>query len=121
MSRISSTLNIQIKQPNEFGKPMHLIVDSTGLSVHGEAIWLEHKHGKKQRRGWRKLHILITRMDLFKQISERLRKQMTVVKCQSYTKQYLDESVELGVKGIDKWKRLLNRYLVLDPKKLELY
>ena len=38
---------------------MHLIVDSTGLSVHGEGPWSEHKHGSKKRRGWRKLHILI--------------------------------------------------------------
>ena len=26
---------------------MHLIVDSTGLSVHGEGPWSEHKHGSK--------------------------------------------------------------------------
>ena len=39
---------------------MHLIVDSTGLSIHGDGPWSEHKHGgAKKRRGWRKLHILI--------------------------------------------------------------
>ena len=43
----------------DFGKPLHIIVDSTGLSIHGEGPWSRHKHGKKRRRGWRKLHIII--------------------------------------------------------------
>ena len=34
--------------------PLHIIVDSTGLSIHGEGPW---SSGKKRRRGWRKLHI----------------------------------------------------------------
>ena len=37
-------------------KPLHIIVNSTGLSVHGEGPWAS---GKKKRRGWRKLHISI--------------------------------------------------------------
>ena len=38
--------------------PVHLIVDSTGLSIHGEGPWAS---GKKRRRGWRKLHIMVDR------------------------------------------------------------
>ena len=26
-------------------------------SSHGEGKWTRHKHGKRKRRGWRKLHI----------------------------------------------------------------
>ena len=33
------------------------MIDSTGLSIHGEGRWTRHKHGKRERRGWRKLHI----------------------------------------------------------------
>jgi hypothetical protein len=59
LSRITTTLDICIKNKPSSDKPMHLIVDGTGLSVHGEGPWPEHKHGKKKRRGWRKLHFHI--------------------------------------------------------------
>ena len=36
---------------------MHLLVDSTGLKLHGSGDWLLEKHGTKTRRSWRKLHI----------------------------------------------------------------
>ncbi|AIK96303.1 IS5 family transposase [Candidatus Odyssella acanthamoebae] len=36
-----------------------LIVDSTGLKVVGEKEWMTHKHGTRQRRVWRKLHLCI--------------------------------------------------------------
>jgi len=36
---------------------MHLIVDSTGLSIVGEGEWAAAKPGKKGKRGWRKLHL----------------------------------------------------------------
>ena len=57
LSLISSSLKIQLKR---FGKPdgrVDLIIDSTGLVIHGEGRWIRHKHGKRKRRGWRKLHI----------------------------------------------------------------
>ena len=38
-------------------KPLHLLVDSTGLKLCGAAEWLVEKHGNKRRRSWRKLHI----------------------------------------------------------------
>ena len=57
---LSRKLDIKIKRPPSDGKPMHLIVDSTGFSIHGSSPWSEYKHGGgKKRRGWRKLHILI--------------------------------------------------------------
>ena len=40
-------------------KPLHVIVDSTGLSIHGEGPWSRHKEGLKRRRGWRKLHLMV--------------------------------------------------------------
>ena len=36
---------------------MHLIVDSTGLSIVGEGEWAAAKHGGRGRRGWKKLHL----------------------------------------------------------------
>lgn len=38
LSRRARTLNIRIKRRTS-NKPLHLIVDSTGLSIHGEGPW----------------------------------------------------------------------------------
>lgn len=46
-----------------FQKPrgkINLIVDSTGVNVVGEQEWINHKHGARLRRIWRKLHIGVT-------------------------------------------------------------
>ena len=43
------------------GEPMHLIVDSTGLSIVGEGEWAAAKHGGRGTRGWKKLHVAVTR------------------------------------------------------------
>ena len=56
-SRRNSTLKTQLKR---IGKPsgrIDLVIDSTGLVIHGEGRWTRHKHSKIKRRGWRKLHI----------------------------------------------------------------
>ena len=37
-------------------EPLHLIVDSTGLSIVGEGEWAAVKHGGRGTRGWKKLH-----------------------------------------------------------------
>jgi IS5 family transposase len=37
--------------------PLHLVVDSTGLSVVGQGEWAAVKHGRSGRRGWKKLHL----------------------------------------------------------------
>ena len=39
------------------GTSLHLIVDSTGLSIVGEGAWAAAKHGGRGRRGWRKRHL----------------------------------------------------------------
>ena len=36
---------------------LHLIIDSTGLSIVGEGEWAAAKHGGRGRRGWKKLHV----------------------------------------------------------------
>jgi hypothetical protein len=39
-------------------RPIHLIVDSTGLKIYGAGEWCSRKHRKAHERGgWRKLHI----------------------------------------------------------------
>ena len=57
LSRRNSTLKTRLKR---IGKPsgrVDFIIESTGLVIHGEGRWIRHKHGKRKRRGWRKLHI----------------------------------------------------------------
>ena len=38
-------------------KPMHLVVDSTGLKVYREGEWKVRQHGWAKQRTWRKLHV----------------------------------------------------------------
>jgi hypothetical protein len=38
-----------------------VIVDSTELKVVGEKEWMNHKHGIRQRKVWRKLHLCINK------------------------------------------------------------
>ena len=39
------------------GEGLHLVLDSTGLSLVGAGEWAAAKHGGRDRRGWRKLHL----------------------------------------------------------------
>ena len=39
------------------GEGLHLVLDSTGLSIDGAGEWAAAKHGGRGRRGWRKLHL----------------------------------------------------------------
>ena len=39
------------------GEGLHLVLDSTGLSIVGAGEWAAGKHGGCGRRGWRKLHL----------------------------------------------------------------
>ena len=41
--------------------PIHLIIDSTGLSIVGEGEWAAVKHGRRGTRGWKKLHLGVDR------------------------------------------------------------
>ena len=43
------------------GESLHLVLDSTGLSIVGEGEWAAAKHGGRGRRGWRKLHLGVDR------------------------------------------------------------
>jgi IS5 family transposase len=60
LSRRSQHLGAQLRRVLT-GKPMHLIVDSTGLSIVGEGEWAAAKHGGKGKRGWKKLHLGVDR------------------------------------------------------------
>ena len=62
LSRRAETL--EVPRPRRSGTgdgggagPLHLLVDSTGLKLHGAGEWLVEKHGTKRRRSWRKLHL----------------------------------------------------------------
>ena len=59
LSRRAATLEVLLPQSSARvdGRPMHLLVDSTGLKLCGAGEWLVEKHGTKTRRSWRKLHI----------------------------------------------------------------
>jgi Transposase DDE domain len=55
LSRRADTL--QVPRPWSGRKPIHLLVDSTGLRLCGPGEWLVEKHGTRTRRSWRKLHL----------------------------------------------------------------
>jgi len=57
LSRRNSSLKTQLKRVGKTNGRVDLVIDSTGLVIHGEGRWIRHKHGKRKRRGWRKLHI----------------------------------------------------------------
>src|SRR5919205_178757 len=39
--------------------PVHVVIDATGLKVHGAGEWLAETHGARGRRTWRKLHLAV--------------------------------------------------------------
>jgi hypothetical protein len=39
--------------------PVHVVIDATGLKVHGAGEWMVEKHGERGRRSWRKLHLAV--------------------------------------------------------------
>ncbi len=60
LSRRSQSLNVDLHRVAG-DRPIHLIVDSTGLSIVGEGEWAAAKHGERGRRGWKKLHLGVDR------------------------------------------------------------
>ncbi len=56
LSRRGQSLNIALRRV-AINEPIHLVVDSTGLSIVGEGEWAAAKHGGKGKRGWKKLHL----------------------------------------------------------------
>jgi hypothetical protein len=60
ISRRSQQLNIDLRLGATKG-PIHLIIDSTGLSIIGEGEWAAVKHGGRGKRAWKKLHLGVDR------------------------------------------------------------
>ncbi len=60
LSRWSQRLEVGFPRLPPKG-PIHLIVDSTGLSIVGEGEWAAAKHARRGRRGWKKLHLGVDR------------------------------------------------------------
>ena len=56
LSRRSQHLRRRLR-PVPPGEGLHLVLDSTGLSLVGAGEWATVKHGDRGRRGWRKLHL----------------------------------------------------------------
>ena len=60
LSRRSQHLDLPLRRAPA-GAGLHLIVDSTGLSIVGEGEWAAAKHGGRGRRGWKKRHLGVDR------------------------------------------------------------
>ena len=60
LSRRGQRLDVRLRRVPT-GKGLHLIVDSTGLSIVGEGEWARAKHGVRGTRGWKKLHLGVDR------------------------------------------------------------
>jgi len=57
LSRRSSSLRIK-STAKPSARPIHLIIDATGLKVFGQGEWARAKHGSRGAHvGWRKLHL----------------------------------------------------------------
>ena len=56
LSRRAQRLNLTLRRVPT-GTGIHLIVDSTGLSMVGEGEWAAVKQGSRGTRGWKKLHL----------------------------------------------------------------
>ena len=61
LSRRSQSLAVEFRRIPSRG-PIHLIVDSTGLSIVGEGEWAAVKHGGRGHRGWKTLHLAVDRV-----------------------------------------------------------
>ena len=63
LSRRSQDLNVDLHRV-AVNRPIHLIVDSTGLSIVGEGEWAAVKHGGRGKRAWKKLLLGVERSGL---------------------------------------------------------
>ena len=59
LSKRQKHLTLKLPQKIKKNKPMHLVIDSTGLKLYGEGEWKVRVHGKGKRRTWLKLHLAI--------------------------------------------------------------
>ena len=60
LSRRGQHLDLTLRRAPT-GAGLHLMVDSTGLSIVGEGEWAAAKHGGRRRRGWKKRHLGVDR------------------------------------------------------------
>jgi hypothetical protein len=60
LSRRGMHLDVELHRVHA-NEPIHLIVDSTGLSIVGEGEWAAVKHGGNGKRGWKRLHLGVDR------------------------------------------------------------
>ena len=60
LSRRSQSLAVEFRRIPSRG-PIHLIVDSTGLSIVGDGEWAAVKHDGRGHRGWKTLHLAVDR------------------------------------------------------------
>lgn len=58
LSRRAQRLHVAIPRRPRPG-PIHVVVDSTGLKIHGEGEWKVRQHGVGKRRTWRKVHLAV--------------------------------------------------------------
>ena len=65
LSRRSQHLRRRLR-PVPPGEGLHLVLDSTGLSIVGAGEWAAAKHGGRGRRGWRKLHLGVDQSDVIR-------------------------------------------------------
>jgi hypothetical protein len=56
LCRRGQSLNIRLRRVSTT-EPIHLVIDSTGLTMMGEGEWTIAKHGGHGKRRWRKLHL----------------------------------------------------------------
>lgn len=57
LSRRNATVEVRRQVDRAPQGPISLIVDSSGLKVCGQGEWLPQKHGEKQGKRWKKLHL----------------------------------------------------------------
>ena len=60
LSRRATITRINLGYLN-WSRPIHILIDTTGLKVFGEGEWKMRTHGKSKRRTWRKLHLAVNR------------------------------------------------------------
>ena len=53
------TLATALAHSQASGGPVNVVIDATGLKVHGAGEWLAERHGERGKRGWRKLHLAV--------------------------------------------------------------
>lgn len=59
LCRRLAKLSAKLKKIIQAERPIHVVIDSTGLKVYGEGEWKVREHGYSKRRTWRKLHLAV--------------------------------------------------------------